>query len=84
MKIRGGRASPQEYCNQHGKGLEQVLSEIAEFREMMQAKGLGDVADAWLVSRSANTPKSGMRPDGTDHGGLDAGGDGQTGDDAGT
>ncbi|HUX14822.1 MAG TPA: phage portal protein, partial [Phycisphaerae bacterium] len=65
MRIKAGRASPQEYCNEHGKSLEQVLSDLAEFRQLAAAQGVGDLIDAWLLGRqsSPNQPKAGMKPD---------------------
>ena len=65
MRIRAGRASPQDYANVHGTSVEQTLSEIAEFRKMAADKGVGDVVDTWLLGKqsSPNQPKAGMKPD---------------------
>jgi len=64
MAIRAGRASPQDYANEHGTTIEQTLSEIAEFRALAAEQGVGDVVDAWLLKGgAANRPKTGMSPD---------------------
>ncbi len=63
LKIKSGRASPQEYCNAHGKSLEEVLAEIKEFRQMAVNEGLGDVVDNWFGSFVQRKPKAGMKPD---------------------
>jgi len=62
MKIRSGRASPQEYCNAHGKSLEEVLSELSEFRRLARGLGVGDVIDGWLTRGSPYRPSEGSQP----------------------
>ncbi|HUX17369.1 MAG TPA: phage portal protein [Phycisphaerae bacterium] len=63
LRIKAGRASPQEYCNAHGKTIEQVLSEIKEFRDLAARHRCGDLVDRWLGTFVAATPKAGMAPD---------------------
>ena len=67
MKIKAGRGSVQDYCNVHGKSMEQVLSELAEFRARAVELEVDDVIDAWLLGQAStpHKPKTGMRPDGT-------------------
>ncbi len=66
MAIRSGRASPQDYANEHGRTIEQTLSEIAEFRTLAAEQGVGDVVDAWLLKRAGGSrgePRTGKSPD---------------------
>ena len=65
MRIRALRGSPQEYCNERSKTIEDVLGEIREFFDTAEQYGLGWMAKNFFGSPSVNRPKTGMRPDGT-------------------
>lgn len=77
MRIKSGRASVFDYANEKGTSVEQILSEMKEFREMARTNNMDDVVDTWLLGRasSPNKPKAGMRPDDPAAGG-DAGDNG--------
>jgi hypothetical protein len=73
MKYRSLRGTPQEYCNQQGRDIRDLLSEWQEFFAMAEEYDLGDVLDKFFGSPTPNAPKAGMQPDGT-------GADGDPGD----
>jgi capsid protein len=82
MRIKSGRASPQEYANEHGKSVEQVLSEIEEFRQLATDHNVADMVDRWLLGQTRNAPNAGKAPanpaeraDGEDGGNGDGSGD---------
>ena len=86
MKYRSLRGTPQEYCNQQGRDIRDLLSEWQEFRAMAEEYKLGDVLDKFFGSNTANAPKAGMQPDGTGPDGDpgDAGDAGGNGGNSGT
>lgn len=85
MKYRSLRGTPQEYCNQNGRDIRDLLSEWQEFFAMARDEyGLGDVLEKFFGSPTVNAPKAGMQPDGTGPDGDpgdagDAGGNGNGG-----
>jgi capsid protein len=72
MRIKGGRASLQEYCNVYGKDLEQIFGDLQECRELASEHQVRDIFDRWLFGPTVNAPKTGMRPDGTSGNPLDS------------
>jgi len=80
MRFRSLRGSPQEYYNEQGKDVRDVLAEWQEFRHLAEEYGLADVVDKFMGTGAANRPKAGMRPDGSGDGnGGNDNGDGNGG-----
>ena len=70
MKYRSLRGTPQQYCNEQGLDVRDLLSEWHEFRELVEEYDLEDMLDQFFFSITKNAPKAGMRPDGTGPGGV--------------
>ncbi|HUT60760.1 MAG TPA: phage portal protein [Phycisphaerae bacterium] len=63
MKFKNLIGSPQEYCNEQGKDIRDVLAEIDEFRRMAQNDyNLGDLLPLIWGTSIANQPKAGKKP----------------------
>ena len=63
LKIKGFRATPQQYYNVHGMDAEEVLGEIQEFVELVDERKLGGIFAKWLGMPDVNRPTQGKAPD---------------------
>lgn len=65
MKLRGMRASLQDYFNERGLDPRDVLAEIAEFKELAEDLGLGAILDEFYGTTTVNAPTTGKQPRGS-------------------